>query len=363
MREIYNDDKLFDNWLNKANAKGIEGLTKNISDLVLNYVKDMSLGLNVSNKSKKGGRSKKRLNNSRQKIIFVLRKLDERGIKNIKKIKAEDLHKLFEEMRSGDISNRFGKPYLSTGDYVKDFKAFWHWHQKKEKSAGNLTEDITEDLDRRGEKPKFVYFTEEELENMTKIASRDLQIIMVVIFDSGCRVKELMNIQVKDFSKDFKELTIKEETAKTFGRKIKLMLCSEQVINYIKELDLKQDDYLIQKTPKMANAELRKIGNKVLPDKTKEKQLSLYDFRHSSACFWVTRYKSESALKYRFGWKKSDMIHYYTEFLGMKDTITQDDLYSDITKTELERKIEAMEKLMKEVFPKAIKTLKEVKIS
>ena len=35
--------------------------------------------------------------------------------------------------------------------------------------------------------------------------------------------------------------------------------------------------------------------------------LSMYDFRHSSACYWLPRYKSEAALKYRFGWKKSEM--------------------------------------------------------
>ena len=68
--------------------------------------------------------------------------------------------------------------------------------------------------------------------------------------------------------------------------------------------------------------------------------ISMYDFRHSSACYWLVRYKSESALKYRFGWKKSEMIHYYTELLGMKDTIQDEDLYIDVSKTELERKIQ-----------------------
>ena len=67
--------------------------------------------------------------------------------------------------------------------------------------------------------------------------------------------------------------------------------------------------------------------------------VSMYDFRHSSACYWLQRYKSESALKYRFGWKKSDMIFYYTELLGMSDNIESEDLYVDISKTELEQQI------------------------
>lgn len=352
MRKIDNYEELFDNWLSKVSKTGIENLNSVFSNLVIDYCKDMSLGLNISKASKKGGRSKKRINNARQKIIFVLSKLQERKIKDITKIKKEDLHQLFEDMRTGELKNRYGKPYLSTGDYVKDFKSFWHWYQKKFKRV----DDLTEELDRRGEKPKFIYFTQEEFNELIKPASRDSQIAMVLAWDTGARPKELWNIQVKDFAKDFKELQIKEESAKTFGRKIKIMFCSEQIKNYIKELDLKPDDYLIKKSQEMTNNELNEIGIKVLgEDRCKEKKLTLYDFRHSSACFWVVRYKSESALKYRFGWKKSEMIHYYTEFLGMKDTIQEDDLYLDVTKTELEKQIQELQKQNQEQYRERVK--------
>jgi hypothetical protein len=78
----------------------------------------------------------------------------------------------------------------------------------------------------------------------------------------------------------------------------------------------------------------------------------------------LPRYKSESALKYRFGWKKSDKIHYYSEMLGMKDTISEEDLLVDVTKTEMEKrllqtekenallneKLKVMEKQMEEIY-------------
>ncbi len=38
-------------------------------------------------------------------------------------------------------------------------------------------------------------------------------------------------------------------------------------------------------------------------------------------------------------WKKSDKIHYYSELLGMKDTISEDDLLIDVTKTEIEKRL------------------------
>ena len=70
----------------------------------------------------------------------------------------------------------------------------------------------------------------------------------------------------------------------------------------------------------------------------------MYDFRHCSCCYWLPRYKSESALKFRFGWKKSDKIHYYSEMLGMKDTISEEDILIDTTKTELEQRLTKTEK-------------------
>ena len=49
-------------------------------------------------------------------------------------------------------------------------------------------------------------------------------------------------------------------------------------------------------------------------------------------------------MKYRFGWKESDKIHYYSELLGMSDTISEDDMLVDVTKMELEKRIDKAEK-------------------
>ena len=71
-------------------------------------------------------------------------------------------------------------------------------------------------------------------------------------------------------------------------------------------------------------------------------RVGMYDFRHSSSCYWIPRYKSESALKYRFGWKKDSMIHHYSKLLGMRDTIEEQDLtLNSEVKTKLERELEA----------------------
>ena len=61
-----------------------------------------------------------------------------------------------------------------------------------------------------------------------------------------------MNVKVSDLFNDFKELNIREETSKTFGRRIKLMICSDLIKDYIKEKELKPEDYLFKISPAMS---------------------------------------------------------------------------------------------------------------
>ena len=347
VRDPYHHKETHENW---KKTKTIKGLNEKNCNLVLEFLSDMELGLNISKVSKKGARSATRLNTLRGRLSFIIIKLQERGIKDITKVSEKDLHLLFDNMRTGVLKTRTGTAYKSARDYVKVFKTFWHWYEKIMRKKGKLVEDVTEDLDIRGEKPKFVYFTKEDFDKIVGKAKYDLKIILALAFDAGVRVTELVNIKVSDFSNDFKELTLRDEASKTFGRKIKLMLCGDQIKEYVKKLDLKPNDFFCKIHPSMMNAELNKIGKEVLnPEQIKFKSLSLYDFRHSSACFWLPRYKSESALKYRFGWKKSDMIHYYTELMGMKDTIKEEDMYVDVTKTELEKEIAKIKRENKKV--------------
>lgn len=341
VKDPYNHKRTWENWFSKVNEdKKVKGLNQIHSRLFIRFLKDLSLGLNISKMSKKGARTPNRLNHLRIKLIFILKQIEKRKIKDVRKITKQQIHQLFNDMRTGVLPNRFGKPYKATGDYVKDFKVFWHWYQKTSKDK---IEDVAEDLDRRGEKPKFIYFDKNQYQRILNEASYDLKVALALAFDSGMRVTELINIKVSDFSNDFKEVTIREETSKTFGRKIKLMLSSRPIREYVMKLELNQDNFLIRLHPQTMNKELNKLGLKLLsPRQLEHKNLSLYDFRHSSACFFLPKYKSESALKYRFGWKKSDMIHYYTELLGMKDTISQDDMFEDITKVESEKEIEKL---------------------
>jgi len=357
----YGNQEKYINW-KRSLEQGISGISKENSDLLIRYITDMENGFNVASSTKKGARSYIRLNALRLRIILLMREFEARFSKKITEINEENLNTYFISMRNGQITKKNGEKYKSAKDYVRDFKAFWHWWQKINRKQGKEVLDITLDLDTSGEKPKWVYLTEEQVKQLAESARYDYKVLIWFLFDTGIRAPtELINIKISDFYNDFKELNIRQETSKTFGRRIKLMLCSSLIKEYIEKNKLAREGYLFDFNPYSVNKYLKRLskslfGEEESPAGEKYRNLSMYDFRHCSCCYWLPRYKSESALKYRFGWKESDRIHYYSELLGMKDTISQEDMLVDLTKTDIERKLENSEK-EKEVLQERMKNM------
>ena len=346
----YKNKERYLNWKERV-KEGIPGISKENSDLILRYVFDMERGINIGLGSVKGPRGFKRLNEIKDRTILMSKRFkDLYGIDNITGIKEEQLIEFFYSIRSGIIKRKDGTNYKNPSTNSSIFKAFWHWWIKVNRKQGIEIKDITIDLDTSSEKPDWVYLTEAEVKKMCDHAKYDYKAFIMFLFDTGIRSPtELMNVKVSDLYHDFKELNIREETSKTFGRRIKLMLCSDLIKEYVQLHNRSSDDYLFQICPSVVNRYLKRLALKLFGDKKspggeKYSNLTMYDFRHISCCYWLPRYKSESALKYRFGWKQSDKIHYYSELLGMRDTIAEDDMIIDVTKTEMEKRLEKSEK-------------------
>lgn len=140
-------------------------------------------------------------------------------------------------------------------------------------------------------------------------------------------------------------LSIREETAKTYGRNIKLLICADALKKHIKKNNLKDNDYLFNYSAPYFNRKLKKVASQIFGDKItkggkKFNEIVMYDFRHSGTCHWRTgAYKSKiDALMYRGGWNDLHMLNYYTKKIGMKDTIEKEDLLVEADKTEYEKK-------------------------
>ena len=336
----------------KANTlNGILGITKENSDIVKRYISDMEAGINIASGSTKGKRSYLRLNALKDRLVWFSRLFKEQYcLDKMTSISEEQILTFFSNIERGIIKTNKNTTYKGVDTYVNIFKAFWHWHQKSNRKKGIEIPDITIDLDTTREKPEWVYLTEEQVRTLCNTVRYDYKVLIMFLYDSGIRAPtELMNVRVSDIYNNCKELNIRDEISKTFGRRIKLMLCSDLLREYIRDQKLKPEDVLFDICPTVINRYLKRLAKTLFGDIESPagelySKLTMYDFRHCSCCYWLPRYKSESALKYRFGWKKSEKIHYYSEMLGMKDTISEEDLLVDLTKTEIEQQLQRSQK-------------------
>lgn len=348
VRDIYNHEGQYRNWKTEVQENGIVGLSQKNVDLILRFITDMEEGRNIAKGSPKGGRSFVRLNNLRIRMIFLSRLLEKKEIKDLSKCESDDALSVFNDMRSGKVKKRDGTIYESVADYVKTFATFWHWLQKVSRKEGKELPDITDEFDTRREENSFVYFTFKELQELLPYFSENEQVRMLFMFDTIIRSpSELMNVKVSDLTDDCKELSIRDETSKTYGRRIKVLLCSEELKRYIERNNVSQDDFLFSFPCQPFNETLRAaaakaFGGSLTKGGKRYGELTMYDFRHSGACHWrLGAYRQKiDALMYRGGWNDLTTLNYYTKKLGMKDSIEKEDLLVGVDKTELEKEIE-----------------------
>jgi len=149
----YNHKERYLKWKENLNGKFLD-LNKENSQILLAYLEDMENGINISNVSKKGSRSYIRLNTLKTRLVFLAKQLEERYDKSLLDITERQLHEFFTGMRNGTIKKKNGEAYRAVVDYVKIFKAFWHWYQKVNRKKGVKIIDITADLDTSKEKPE-----------------------------------------------------------------------------------------------------------------------------------------------------------------------------------------------------------------
>ncbi len=330
----------------KENAYSLEGFSKKNKYLAIEFLKDFELGKNVP-KNSKGRRSAGTLLKLRGICIFLNKNFPN---KTFLEITQEDLHKLFDEMYKGIIKKEDGKIYGDIGDFIKNSKTFFDWLIR----VGELREDVCRDLSRGGYsrgKPSWVYLDHQQIKTLIDNARGDYRALILFLYDSGLRPMEAYRIKVMDFSDDYTTLNIPEKresgerVSKTFERTIKLKSSSTLLKNYIEINNLKKNDYLILPSQPAFNKYLRELAVRLFGDtetkaRGKTNQLKLYDIRHLSSIYWLDKYQTHKDLMYRMGWKREDKVLYYSEFLGRRDKINDEDMLTLEDKTTLEKELD-----------------------
>ncbi|MFH0870072.1 MAG: hypothetical protein V1866_03370 [archaeon] len=361
-REVdpYNNKGKHEDWLRgigyfseKTDYFSFTGVSSEASELITKYVIDLYSGKNLAKGTYRGQRSYNHLCNIRIRLRRIVEMLENSSKKTLLQFSEDDVLLVFNNMRNGVIISNLGRPFIDTSSYARAFISFWRWIVRTRKDVFNIVESLDTKKDN---KPEWVYFTLKDVERMAEEAPNSYyKALVFFLFDSGLRAPtELMNVRAMDLSdvpgSNLLFLNVRDETSKTFGRKIKLMISSDVIKQYIKRQGLKGEDFLFDRAYIVMTRTIARLGYNILrvgvPVKQKNfkilvrKGITLYDFRHNSVCHYLPIYKSENQMKYRYGWKKSEMIHYYSEFMGMRDTITEDDMLIDTTKTEIQQALQ-----------------------
>lgn len=375
--------QLYDNWRKKYKNR-IKGISKINSDIILQFIKDMENGINVAKRSKKGKRAPSRLNSLSYHLKRISELSEKHHNKDLPKLAREEVHELFDDMKSGKILTKTGKRYTSPDDYIKDFICFWNWFRKieslkrekdiREKGKTDRKEifDIVEYLDRSRKDNSFVYFTYEELKQVLPHLKENYRILALFLFDSIIRSpSEISNIYVNDLSFEGEEVyvTVRDEISKTYARKFNLILCEDELKEYIKRNKLGPDDILFpfyrmptfNKT--MQKAFIKAFGDVVTEGQKPFSEITGYAFRHSGACHLRSlRGISMDKLMVRGGWTSLKRINYYTRFLGCDGRIDKENIIGQSSLNEdLMKLVESQNKEMTELRQK-ITQLLEMKI-
>lgn len=310
----------------------IEGLSKHNSNLAIKQLKDFEGGLNCTTKGMRAPASLLRIRRTWRVLSKRLGKKED-----IDKVSKEKLSKILAKENSEH--------------FTRNVKVIFKWMQRSEIREDNPSEHILASEFSKG-KPAWVYLGEENMRLLLNALGSKHKALCYFLYDSGIRPEEAWRIRIFDFQDDFKVLDIPEKrnngerVAKknSFGRKIKLKLCSDLIKEYIKINDLKTNDLLFNMTQAGFNKALRIISKKLFgtsPTKARESpdKMTAYDIRHNASCYWLKRYKKNQDLMYRFGWKSEDKVFYYSEFLDMRDTIDDEDMITMEDKTRYDKEI------------------------
>src|SRR3989344_1098991 len=174
------------------------------------------------------------------KYISLLRNPLNYFNKSIEKITKENLEKYDKEINADNLKSEKKKPFSLNmkKDMRIALRVLLRWKVGEAKAN-----ELTDFFDMRDIKKTPDYLKESEIEKLYKACKiEEERYILAVLFDSGARAEEFINIRFEDVelpqgNNNFVKITLKEEFSKTSGRVISLYWdkSAEAVTDFVRE--------------------------------------------------------------------------------------------------------------------------------
>jgi len=296
-RDIHNRKEAF-----RTAQKNLENETKIIErnkELILTFIRDCRLGKTLKN------RQKKTIGEARcLKYLHILKKLSSWLNKPFDEVTQADMEVLIESLENDkykyELKGRNCKVIKSKTlshstkvDYKKTLRKFYKW------LLGNNSHfpEIVDWIDTYDVIKEIPALRREEVEKLADASKIRDKVIIMVLFDSGARVEEFLNIRICNLTKNGDTYKVRIVYSKTKPRTIHLPIASKYIDMWLKkDVDSDCQDFLFPISYEALRMMLHRIGKRIL-----NKNVTPHLMRHSSATYYANLLNHQQ-LCYRYGW-------------------------------------------------------------
>jgi len=310
-------------------------------NLILDFIHDCALGKTIL------GKCKKKIGPSRcLKYLGILRQISDAFGTSFNQVNQKDMETYIQDLENDKYKTYFGSPYseATKADIKKAIKKFWKWKDGNNKVYPELVEWI----DTYVSVKEIPALNRDEVDRMIEYARnpRDKAII-AVLFDSGARVEEILNVRLKSDHLFWKEnigcFMIRLEFSKTKPRTISLPLSTKYIKDWLKMHPAKGNPQaqLFPMTYPSLKMMIKRLGAKTL-----NRRVTPHMMRHSSATFYANKLKNPFKLCYRYGWTMaSKEVNRYLDREGILEEETSELVKGDEISRANKEKMEMSEEL------------------
>jgi len=192
-------------------------------DLIVRFLDDCELGKTIKNAQKKRIGAARRL-----KYLNTLKRLSAWLNKPFERVAQQDMEKLIRRLDRNEYKGRAGKVFSeeTKADYKKAVKKFYKWLQGDNEKYPELVNWI-ETFVKVKEIPAL---SRDQVEKMMERCSKPRdKALIAVLFDSGARAQEFLNIRLLHLTKKDDYYVVRIEHSKTKPRTISLPLCTKEL--------------------------------------------------------------------------------------------------------------------------------------
>lgn len=243
------------------------------------------------------------------KVMFVT---ISRGITDLQTATREDIERYLDKITNDKLSKKDGNPFSATTklDIKKFLKQFYKWLRGKNEFYPPEVSWIKLRISKDELPPEKEILTPEEIIKLSNnFQNNELRMAILLLFDSGFRINELMSCKKNDLTfegfddkdKDIKCFWLYCRDSKTFDRKIPVQLFTDDIKSWLNTESFKSKN---DSVPLFAiNPDSLRLHMKKKCLKLFGKSISIHNLRHSSATYYAKEFSGNSMmLAQRYGW-------------------------------------------------------------